>query len=110
MPAPDPHEYRVLDSELIYEGRIFSLHKDTVAMPGGEPSAREVVRHPGAVAIVALDDEDRVLMLRQYRHPVAQYLWELPPACATSTASRPWRRPSASSPRRPGWPPSSGRC
>jgi 8-oxo-dGTP pyrophosphatase MutT (NUDIX family) len=72
------HEYRTLDSELIYEGRIFSLRKDTVAMPGGESSVREVVRHPGAVAIVALDDDDRVLLLRQYRHPFGEYLWELP--------------------------------
>ena len=73
-----PHEYRTLDSELIYEGRIFTLRKDTVAMPGGESSVREVVRHPGAVAIVALDDDDRVLLLRQYRHPFGEYLWELP--------------------------------
>jgi 8-oxo-dGTP pyrophosphatase MutT (NUDIX family) len=62
----------------VYEGHVFSLHRDTVAMPGGGDSVREVVRHPGAVAVVALDDEDRVLLLRQYRHPVGGYLWELP--------------------------------
>ena len=73
-----PHRYRVLDSETVYDGRVISLVRDTVAMPGGGSSVREVVRHPGAVAIVALDDDDRVLLLRQYRHPVAQYLWELP--------------------------------
>jgi 8-oxo-dGTP pyrophosphatase MutT (NUDIX family) len=73
-----PHEYRVLDSETVYEGHVFSLHRDTVAMPGGGDGVRDVVRHPGAVAIVALDDEDRVLLLRQYRHPVGTYLWELP--------------------------------
>jgi 8-oxo-dGDP phosphatase len=79
MPAgPQPHEYRVLDSEPVFEGRVFSLHRDTVAMPGGGDSVREVVRHPGAVAVVALDDHDRVLLLRQYRHPFAGYLWELP--------------------------------
>ncbi|TFV43764.1 NUDIX hydrolase [Blastococcus sp. TF02A_35] len=75
---PAPHEYRVLDSELLHEGRVISLRRDTVAMPGGGDSVREVVRHPGAVAVVALDDEDRVVLLRQYRHPVGQYLWELP--------------------------------
>jgi 8-oxo-dGDP phosphatase len=76
---PDrPHEYRVLDSEVVYQGRIFALRRDTVAMPGGESGVREVVDHPGAVAVVALDDDDRVLLLRQYRHPVGQYLWELP--------------------------------
>jgi ADP-ribose pyrophosphatase len=75
---PDPHEYRVLASESVFEGPIFSLRRDTVAMPGGGDSVRDVVRHPGAVAIVALDDADRVLLLRQYRHPVGRYLWELP--------------------------------
>ena len=76
--SAEPHEYRQLDSEPVYDGRVISLRRDTVAMPGGGSSVREVVRHPGAVAVVALDDEDRVLLLRQYRHPVAQHLWELP--------------------------------
>ena len=73
-----PHEYRILDSETVFEGHVFSLHRDTVAMPGGGDSVRDLVRHPGAVAVVALDDEDRVLLLRQYRHAVGAYLWELP--------------------------------
>ncbi|MCF6508582.1 NUDIX hydrolase [Blastococcus sp. MG754426] len=75
---PDPHEYRVLSSEPVYEGRVISLVKDTVAMPGGGDSVREVVHHPGAVAVVALTDADEVVLLRQYRHPVGGYLWELP--------------------------------
>jgi ADP-ribose pyrophosphatase len=57
------HEYQVLASEPVYEGRIISLRKDTVAMPGGGESVREVVHHPGAVGVVALDDQDRVVML-----------------------------------------------
>ena len=72
------HEYRVLASETVFEGPIISLHRDTVAMPGGDESVRDLVRHPGAVAVVALDDEGRVVLLRQYRHPVGRYLWELP--------------------------------
>ncbi|WP_369141172.1 NUDIX domain-containing protein [Modestobacter versicolor] len=72
------HSYEVLGSEQVYEGRIISLRTDTVAMPGGGESVREVVHHPGAVGVVALDDEDRVVLLRQYRHPVRQHLWELP--------------------------------
>ena len=74
----EPHEYRVLASETVFEGHVFSLHRDTVAMPGGGDSVRDVVRHPGAVTVVALDDDDRVVLLRQYRHPVGRYLWELP--------------------------------
>jgi 8-oxo-dGDP phosphatase len=72
------HEYEVVASEEIYTGRIISLRKDTVAMPGGGTSDREVVHHPGAVGIVALDDDDRVVMVRQYRHAVGEHLWELP--------------------------------
>ena len=73
-----PHEFGVLDSQTVYEGRVISLRRDTVAMPGGGSSVREVVHHPGAVAVVALDDDDRVVLLRQYRHPVGMHLWELP--------------------------------
>jgi len=73
-----PHEYEVVASEEVYTGRIISLRKDTVAMPGGGTSVREVVHHPGAVGIVALDDEDRVVMVRQYRHAIGEHLWELP--------------------------------
>jgi ADP-ribose pyrophosphatase len=73
-----PGQYELLGTETLYEGRVITLVKDTVAMPEGGDSVREVVRHPGAVAIVALDDDGRVVLLRQYRHPVDGYLWELP--------------------------------
>jgi ADP-ribose pyrophosphatase len=75
---PRPGEYERLASETVYEGHVITLVKDTVAMPGGGDSVREVVRHPGAVAVVAVDDEEKVVLLRQYRHPVGGYLWELP--------------------------------
>jgi 8-oxo-dGTP pyrophosphatase MutT (NUDIX family) len=72
------HEYELVASEEIYQGRIITLRKDIVKMPGGGESVREVVHHPGAVGVVAIDDQDRVVMLRQYRHPVGEHLWELP--------------------------------
>ena len=78
MTDPAPHEYRLIASETVYEGRVISLRRDTVAMPGGGDSVREIVTHPGAVAVVAIDDEDRVVLLRQYRHPVGTHLLELP--------------------------------
>ena len=78
MGEPAPHKFRLLASEEVYEGRVISLRRDTVAMPGGGDSVREVVTHPGAVAVVALDDENRVVLLRQYRHPVRAHMWELP--------------------------------
>ncbi|WNV77593.1 NUDIX hydrolase [Geodermatophilus sp. DSM 44513] len=73
-----PGEYEVLGTEVVHEGRITTLVKDTVAMPGGGDSVREVVRHIGAVAVAAVDDEGRIVLVRQYRHPVRGYLWELP--------------------------------
>jgi 8-oxo-dGDP phosphatase len=73
-----PHEFRVLDSETVFDGHVITLTKDRVAMPGGGDSVRDVVHHPGAVAVVALDDDGNVVLLRQYRHPVGGYLWELP--------------------------------
>ncbi len=84
-----PHDYRVLDSETVFDGRVISLRSDTVAMPGGGDSVREVVAHPGAVAVVAVDDEDRVVLLRQYRHPVGRYLWELPAGLRDSDGEPP---------------------
>ena len=90
MPEPaDPGHYRVVASEKVYEGRVISLHRDTVTMPGGAESVREVVRHPGAVAVVALDDRERVVLLRQYRHPVGGYLWELPAGLRDSDGEPP---------------------
>jgi ADP-ribose pyrophosphatase len=78
MTGEEPHSYRVLSRETVHEGRVISLELDTVAMPGGGDSVREIVHHPGAVAVVAVDDEDRVVLVRQYRHPFGTHLWELP--------------------------------
>jgi ADP-ribose pyrophosphatase len=73
-----PGQYELLTSETVYEGRVITLVKDTVAMPEGGDSVREVVRHIGAVCVAAVDDDGRVVLVRQYRHPVGGYLWELP--------------------------------
>ena len=72
------HRYEVVSSETVYEGRVISLRKDEVTMPGDTTSQRDVVVHPGAVGIVALDDAGRVLLVNQYRHPVRARLDELP--------------------------------
>ena len=72
------HVYEVLDSRQTFAGRVIGIRSDDVAMPDGAVSTRDVVVHPGAVAVVALDDADRLVMVRQYRHPVTERLWELP--------------------------------
>ncbi|WP_456826707.1 NUDIX domain-containing protein [Cellulomonas sp. P5_E12] len=68
----------VLTHEVIHAGKIFDLVGDVVDL-GETQVLREYVAHPGAVAVIALDDDDRVLLLSQYRHPVRAELWE-PPA------------------------------
>ena len=72
------HDYEVKSSETVYQGAIFSLRRDEVAMPGDGTKVREVVDHPGAVGIVALDEQERIVLLKQYRHAVGEALWELP--------------------------------
>ncbi len=66
------------DVEQIYKGRIVDLRLESTTLPNGLTLTLEMVRHPGASAVVALDDEDRVALVRQYRHAVAGFLWEIP--------------------------------
>jgi 8-oxo-dGTP pyrophosphatase MutT (NUDIX family) len=73
-----PHAYDVLDTDTVFSGRVITVKKDQVAMPGGSSSQRDYVVHPGAVGVVALDDDGRVLLVQQYRHPVRRRLDELP--------------------------------
>ena len=78
MSQPGAHDFPLVGSELVYRGAILALRVDKVRMPGGRVARREVVEKHGAVAVVALDEQDRVLLLHQYRHPVGRRLWELP--------------------------------
>ena len=74
----------ILTSERLHEGLKWDVVVEDVVLPpgdGGGPAStvrREYVRHPGAVSVLAMDDDERVLLLRQYRHPVRHELWELP--------------------------------
>ena len=79
--ADAPAQWPVASSAEKYRGRIVSVRVDTIRSPDGNTADREVVTHPGAVGVVALDESGpapRVLMIRQYRHPVGRLLWELP--------------------------------
>ena len=69
----------VVNSTLRFHGRVWDVRTDTVDLGDGQQVERDVVQHPGAVGIVAVDDDLRVLLVRQYRHPVSAILWE-PPA------------------------------
>lgn len=67
-----------LRSERIYSGQIVKLDVIDVRLPDGKETQREIIRHPGAVALVALDDEQRVLLVRQYRNAADKILLEIP--------------------------------
>jgi 8-oxo-dGDP phosphatase len=70
--------YEVVESEERFRGHIFRVVTDRVTMPDGQVAGRDVVVKKGAVGVVALFDDGRVVLIRQYRHAVRQYLWELP--------------------------------
>ncbi len=72
------HDFPVEASEELYAGRVMALRSDRVVMPGGRVATREIVEHPGAVAVAALDADDRLMMIHQYRHAVRRRLWEIP--------------------------------
>lgn len=73
-----PHEFAVSDSETLHVGRVLAVRLDQVVMPGGGVVRREIVEHPGAVAILPLHDDATVVMINQYRHAVGRRLRELP--------------------------------
>ena len=62
----------------VYRGKIIDLYLERVTLPNGAVAELEIVRHPGGAAVVALDNENRVCLLRQYRHAAGGWLWELP--------------------------------
>lgn len=73
-----PVDRPVLDAEVLHRGPLWDLHEQSVDLGEAGVHRRQILRHPGSVAVLALDDRDRVLMIRQYRHPVGMELWELP--------------------------------
>jgi ADP-ribose pyrophosphatase len=76
--APPRHDFAVVDSDDIYTGKVMAVRRDQVRMPGGGTAVREIMEHPGAVAIAALDADDRLVMIYQYRHALGRRLWEMP--------------------------------
>jgi ADP-ribose pyrophosphatase len=77
MPVAD-HVFETVSSETVYRGKILALRTDEVRMPGGRTAVREVVEHYGAVAVAAIDDDGRAVLVYQYRTALGRRLWELP--------------------------------
>lgn len=73
----EPLDGDVVASDTVFAGRVWDVRSDTVRY-GGDEIVRQYVAHPGAAAIVALDELDRVLLIQQYRHPIRHRDWEVP--------------------------------
>src|SRR5262245_56898382 len=78
MPEEPPPRVRVTGHRTVYDGKVLALHVDEVEEPGGVRATREVVRHRGSVAALAVSTDDRVVLVRQYRYAVDEAVWELP--------------------------------
>lgn len=77
MPKDQPVAQNIVSSEVVFEGMIWNVKSESFDF-AGQKLTREFVEHPGAVAVVAVNEANQVLMIRQYRHPVREFLWEIP--------------------------------
>ena len=85
-----PEHWPVASSAELLRARLVTVRSDKVRTPDNQLAERDVVLHPGAVAVLALDDADRILMIRQYRHPVGHLLWEIPAGLRDVAGEDPW--------------------
>lgn len=69
---------KINNHETLYRGRVFSLIRENVTLENGTTTDVEFIEHPGAAAIVPFLDDHRILLLKQYRHALKQYIWEIP--------------------------------
>jgi NTP pyrophosphohydrolases including oxidative damage repair enzymes len=76
--SDDPLRERLISSEVLKRGRILDFRIDTVEAADGHRSTRDIASHPGGVCMVAIDDQDRVLLVRQWRHAIGGPLLEIP--------------------------------
>lgn len=69
---------KTISTERIYDGKMINLRVDTVELPNKKESKRETVEHPGAVAVIAINDENEILMIKQFRYAIQEIIWEIP--------------------------------
>jgi 8-oxo-dGDP phosphatase len=77
VPKDQPVEFEILETQLAFKGRVWDVVSDRFDYQG-QPLVRDYIKHPGAVATIALNESRQILMVRQYRHPVRKFLWEIP--------------------------------
>ncbi len=67
-----------IESTAVYRGKLFQVYRDRVRLPNGHEAVREIVRHPGSVAIIPRDDRGRVILVKQFRYVTGREIWEIP--------------------------------
>jgi len=70
--------FKTIQSNLIYQGKVFSIRQDQVELPNGKTMKVDIVQHHGAVVILPIDEDKNIWFVRQYRHPAGEHLLELP--------------------------------
>ncbi|KTS84216.1 ADP-ribose pyrophosphatase [Microbacterium testaceum] len=70
-------DLEIISTDLVYEGAVWNVRSDTVRYGDGQMT-RQYVEHPGAAAVVAIDEDGRVVLIQQYRHPIKERDWEIP--------------------------------
>jgi len=78
MSKDDLFREKTFSTTYVFRGKIISLRQDKVTLPDGRETIREIVEHPGAVVVLALTNDDKMVMIRQFRKPADEVLWELP--------------------------------
>lgn len=68
----------ILNLRTVFHGRVITVNVETVRLPNGHVADLEIIHHPGGAAIAAIDDRERVCLIRQYRHAAGGWIWELP--------------------------------
>ncbi|MDC3415441.1 NUDIX hydrolase [Aquibacillus salsiterrae] len=71
-------EEKTINTKSIYQGKIINVQVDEVSLPNGKTSKRELVKHPGAVAVIAITDENKIIFVEQFRKPLEKNLVEIP--------------------------------
>ena len=71
-------EVKVRDSHVVHQGRLFTMYEETLEFADGHTAPFNYIRHPGACVMLPFADDETVLMIRQYRHAIRQYIWEFP--------------------------------
>ena len=72
------YEEKTVSTEEIFKGKIVTLNVDKVEMPDGKVATRELVKHPGGVGVVAVTDNDEIILVKQYRKPIDKAIYEIP--------------------------------